>query len=351
MSTRTSSLSIRTTLPRHDVALLEGDDGGVVVGDDLAVDLDQEAVRARRRSRGGWVGVSICCTRRAGSDRTGTRRYGWYPRPRCRRGAPSAAPSAPRWAATTTSLICGASFAGLAVARELAGTRRARAGARPLRDRRAPDLRLRHPHRVARGDGPEGSHRQTFGELVVHTPHGTSRWPAALDLLDVRLPRALRAALGPVRRRVRDRQGQRAHAATRSSHRPRRRDRAADRRRARLAADAAATAATSRPTRPLSRGLEVHPGGAGEDLEIWIDRRYVPAGLRLELPGAATSCGSASAPSTRASTSRTPPSLLAEDLERDAGPLPGQLDPAQAARRRPRTASSSSATRPATACR
>ena len=21
-----------------------------------------------------------------------------------------------------------------------------------------------------------GSHRQTFGELVVHTPHGTSRW-------------------------------------------------------------------------------------------------------------------------------------------------------------------------------
>ena len=33
-------------LARDDVALLEGDDGGVVVGDDLAVDLEQESVRA-----------------------------------------------------------------------------------------------------------------------------------------------------------------------------------------------------------------------------------------------------------------------------------------------------------------
>jgi flavin-dependent dehydrogenase len=32
------------------------------------------------------------------------------------------------------------------------------------------------------------------------------------------------------------------------------------------------------PDAPLSRGLEVHPGGSGADLEIWIDRSYVPAG-------------------------------------------------------------------------
>jgi hypothetical protein len=34
----------------HHVALLEGDDGGVVVGDDLAVDLEQQPARALDRS-------------------------------------------------------------------------------------------------------------------------------------------------------------------------------------------------------------------------------------------------------------------------------------------------------------
>jgi flavin-dependent dehydrogenase len=38
------------------------------------------------------------------------------------------------------------------------------------------------------------------------------------------------------------------------------------------------------PEAPLSRGLEVHPEGAGEDLEIWIDRRYVPAGYGWSFP-------------------------------------------------------------------
>jgi flavin-dependent dehydrogenase len=38
------------------------------------------------------------------------------------------------------------------------------------------------------------------------------------------------------------------------------------------------------PDAPLSRGLEVHPGGEGEDLEIWIDRRYVPAGYGWSFP-------------------------------------------------------------------
>ena len=36
--------------------------------------------------------------------------------------------------------------------------------------------------------GLMGSHRQTFGRLVVHTPHATARLRAALDLLDLRLP-------------------------------------------------------------------------------------------------------------------------------------------------------------------
>ena len=38
------------------------------------------------------------------------------------------------------------------------------------------------------------------------------------------------------------------------------------------------------PDAPLSRGLEVHPDGEGEDLEIWIDRRYVPAGYGWSFP-------------------------------------------------------------------
>ena len=40
------------------------------------------------------------------------------------------------------------------------------------------------------------------------------------------------------------------------------------------------------PDAPLSRGLEVHPDGAGDDLEIWIDRSYVPAGYAWRFPAA-----------------------------------------------------------------
>ena len=38
------------------------------------------------------------------------------------------------------------------------------------------------------------------------------------------------------------------------------------------------------PDAPLSRGLEVHPGGGSDDLEIWIDRKYVPAGYGWSFP-------------------------------------------------------------------
>src|SRR3954466_13495520 len=71
-------------------------------------------------------------------------------------------------------LICGASFAGLAVARELAGS-----GARVLMvDRYEVGERQTSacgiPTEWLRVMGLMGSHRQTFGQLVVHTPHGTS---------------------------------------------------------------------------------------------------------------------------------------------------------------------------------
>jgi flavin-dependent dehydrogenase len=38
------------------------------------------------------------------------------------------------------------------------------------------------------------------------------------------------------------------------------------------------------PDAPLSRGLEVHPGGANDELEIWIDREIVPAGYGWSFP-------------------------------------------------------------------
>jgi flavin-dependent dehydrogenase len=38
------------------------------------------------------------------------------------------------------------------------------------------------------------------------------------------------------------------------------------------------------PDAPLSRGLEVHPGGRSGELEIWIDRSIVPAGYGWSFP-------------------------------------------------------------------
>src|SRR5216110_622879 len=72
-------------------------------------------------------------------------------------------------------LICGASFAGLAVARELAG-----AGARVLMidryeigERQTSACAM--PTKWIDALGLSDSLRQTFSELVIHTPFGTTR--------------------------------------------------------------------------------------------------------------------------------------------------------------------------------
>ena len=150
-----------------------------------------------------------------------------------------------------------------------------------------------------------------------------------MDLLDVRLPRAVRAAAGPGGLRVRDRQGERAqrpHAA----HRPRRPHRPAHRRRARLA-----PRARRRRRLPAARGTPVArargaPGWAlrrSRDLDRPVDRARR---LRLELPGP-----------RRAAHRRgiVRPPLPREGQHGPAGrgprlrarPLPGQLDTPQAA--------------------
>src|ERR1035437_1744785 len=73
------------------------------------------------------------------------------------------------------------------------GLRREGADDRPLRDRRAPDFGLRDPHAVARRDG---SGRLVAPDLRrAGRPHAAPHvaLAASLDLLDVRLPRAVRA--------------------------------------------------------------------------------------------------------------------------------------------------------------
>ena len=73
-------------------------------------------------------------------------------------------------------LICGASFAGLCVARELTG-----AGARVMMIDRYEVGERQTSACAAPTDwlnalGLEDSIRQTFAELVVHTPHGHGRY-------------------------------------------------------------------------------------------------------------------------------------------------------------------------------
>jgi flavin-dependent dehydrogenase len=85
-------------------------------------------------------------------------------------------------------LVCGASFAGLAVARELAGsgarvlvTDRYELGERPTSACAMPTVWLR-------ALGLMGSLRQSFDELIVHTPRGSSRWslPWSFSTFDYR---------------------------------------------------------------------------------------------------------------------------------------------------------------------
>ena len=85
-------------------------------------------------------------------------------------------------------LICGASFAGLAVARELAGA--TRADGSPARVLMLDRYEIGERQTSACGIPTGwlealdlmGSLRQTFSELVFTTAHGASRWPLPCTL-------------------------------------------------------------------------------------------------------------------------------------------------------------------------
>jgi flavin-dependent dehydrogenase len=183
-------------------------------------------------------------------------------------------------------LVCGASFAGLAVARELAG-----AGARVLVIDRY-ELGERQTSACAmptlwmQALGLEGSLRQTFDELVVHTPRGTSRWrlPWSFSTFDYRELCALLWAQGDSRETefetatVQSREGTTVHTDRGDLEAP-------------LVVDALGwrrvlsnASAIQPPGARLSRGLEVHPTGSGEQMELWIDAGYVRAGYSWSFP-------------------------------------------------------------------
>ena len=138
-------------------------------------------------------------------------------------------------------LVCGASFAGLAVARELAGS-----GARVLVIDRY-ELGERQTSACAMPTGwlkaldLMASLRQSFDELVVHTPFRTARWPLpwSFSTFDYReLCALLWEQASSTEARLRDGDGHGSQRMGPSRQTTGRAARAADRRRARLAARA-----------------------------------------------------------------------------------------------------------------
>ncbi len=210
-------------------------------------------------------------------------------------------------------IVCGASFAGLAVARELRG-----GGARVLvidryeiGERQTSACGI--PTEWLRVMGLTGAQRQTFGRLVIHTPHGTSALELPWTFSTFDYPELCRLLweqcdAGFETAKVNGRTGDVLHTDRGDLSAP-------------LIVDALGWrrvlgSGVQPPDAPLSRGLEVHPWGAGDEMELWIDRRYVPAGYGWSFPaGEETRIGVGSFDPRFHVKDTTV--LLAEDLERE----------------------------------
>jgi digeranylgeranylglycerophospholipid reductase len=180
-------------------------------------------------------------------------------------------------------LICGASFAGLAVARELAGSGadvlvvdRYEIGERATSACAAPTPWL---HAM----GVEDSIRQELPGMTFATPHGTIRYrlPWSWSAFDYRELCALLFAQTDARfetAKVNGRTGRTVHTDRGDLQAP-------------LIVDALgwrrvlAKEGYQPPEAPLSRGLEVHPHAGGtNDLDVWIDRSLVRRGYGWRVP-------------------------------------------------------------------
>lgn len=181
-------------------------------------------------------------------------------------------------------LICGASFAGLAVARELAGSGakvvvidRYEIGERQTSACAAPTKWLTN---LGLGD----SVKQTFGDLIVHRPERTFKWhlPWTFSTFDYPLLCSLLAAQGDFEFETAKVDGRTGHVV----HTDRGDIRAG------LIVDclgwrrvlSGREPGIQPPGARLSRGLEVHPRGTGDDLELWLDKKYVRAGYSWSFP-------------------------------------------------------------------
>ncbi|HYI36619.1 MAG TPA: hypothetical protein VEX39_08460 [Thermoleophilaceae bacterium] len=180
-------------------------------------------------------------------------------------------------------LICGASFAGLAVARELAGSGadvlivdRYEVGERQTSACAAPTPWL---HAM----GVEGSIRQEIPHMSFHTPHGSARYrlPWSWSSFDYRELCRLLFAQTDARFEIAkvERRDEHGHVVTDRGvlEAPEVVDALGWRRV--LAADG-----YQPPEAPLSRGLEVHPDGGGTDLDVWVDRSLVRRGYCWSVP-------------------------------------------------------------------
>ncbi len=183
-------------------------------------------------------------------------------------------------------LVCGASFAGLAVARELAGS-----GARVLvidryeiGERQTSACAM--PTLWMEALGLMSSLLQSFDELVMHTPFRTARWqlPWSFSTFDYRELCALlwdQASCQEIEFETAAVTGRDGLTV------------ATDRGelRAPLIVDALGWrrvlsngAPIQPPNAPMSRGLEVHPEGRGDQMELWIHDRYIRSGYGWSFP-------------------------------------------------------------------
>ena len=203
--------------------------------------------------------------------------------------------------------------------------------------------------------GLERSIRQTFDELVIHTPLRSLRWALPWTLLDVRLPRSCARCCGT---QCGDARFETAKVSGRSARRTRRTSctpTAATC--APLVVDALgwrrvlsnAPARSSRRTRGCRAGSRCTPAAASPDLELWLDPRYVRAGLLLELPGRRR--GARRRRLVRPARARQGADRAARRRPRRFRPTASRATGSRTScAPRSRTASSSPATAPATAC-
>ena len=169
------------------------------------------------------------------------------------------------------------------------------------------------PTEWLRALGLMGAHRQTFGRLVIHTRHQRAlELPWTFSTFDYR-----DSARCWTTRTTRSSRSRRSTGARVTSSTPTAAISAP------MVVDALgwkrmlAAGHYQPPDAPLSRGLEVHPHGAGDELEMWIDRRYVPAGYGWSFPARDEVRVGVGSFDPRFHVKDTTV-LLAEDLERDA---------------------------------